>query len=250
MIDLATLKPTKQPLPPRVVLYGPLKIGKSTWGSQAPGAIFQPVEEGIDNIEVVALPVARTYTEVLDGITALYEQDHKFRTYVLDTLDWLEPVIWAQACQDHDKAGIEEFGYGKGYVEALDYWRTFLGGLDALRRTKGMNVVLLAHNEIKRYDNPETEPYDRHSIKLHKAANALVSEWADCVLFANYKVFTTKTDVGFKKTKTRALDSAERLLYTTEKPAYIAGNRYGLPDSLPMTWQAFEAALKAAGVPV
>lgn len=249
MIDLSTITPQKHPLPPRIILYGPLKIGKSTWASQAPGVIFQPVEQGIDNIEVSSLPVVKHYGDLLDGITALYEQKHDFKTYVLDTVDWLEPIIWAKVCDGKEEEEIEDFGYGKGYIYALTYWRQFLSGMDVLREQRGMTIVLLAHNQIQRYDNPETEPYDRHTIKLHKSANALMGEWSDAVLFANHKVFTTKTDVGFNKKVTRALETSNRVVYTTERPAFVAGNRYGLPEELPMKWSAFEQALNEEPIP-
>jgi hypothetical protein len=33
-----------------------------------------------------------------------------------------------------------------------------------------MTIICLAHAEIKRFDAPDTEAYDRYQIKLHKRA--------------------------------------------------------------------------------
>jgi hypothetical protein len=107
-----------------------------------------------------------------------------------------------------------------------------------------MGVILIAHSEIKRFDSPETEPYDRYQVKLHARASALVQEHVDAVLFANYRVSTLKTDVGFKKSVTRAVGGGERLLHTAERPAFLAKNRFGLPETLPLDWAAL-----AAGIP-
>jgi hypothetical protein len=106
-----------------------------------------------------------------------------------------------------------------------------------------MCVILLAHCQIKRFDSPETEPYDRYQPKLQERANAILREWVDALLFANYKTIVKKDDVGFNKTSNRGISSGERLLYTAERPAYMAKNRYGLPESLPMSWESFAQAI-------
>ena len=63
------------------------------------------------------------------------------------------------------------------------------------------------------------------------------------MLFANDRISTVKSDVTFNKKVTRALGSGERVLYTEERPAFLAKNRYSLPDVLPLDWQAFATAM-------
>jgi hypothetical protein len=106
-----------------------------------------------------------------------------------------------------------------------------------------MICILIAHTEIKRFDSPEVEPYDRYQPKLQTRSSALVREWSDAVLFANYRTIVKKDDVGFNKTNNRGVSTGERLLYTAEKPAYMAKNRYGLPESIALSWEAFESAI-------
>ena len=112
-----------------------------------------------------------------------------------------------------------------------------------------MTVIQIAHTDIKRFDSPEHEPYDRYVIKLHARAAALLQEHSDVVLFANYRISTVKSDIGFNKKVTRALGSGERVLYTAERPAFLAKNRYSLPDSLPLSWAAFAEAMPHFTVP-
>lgn len=106
-----------------------------------------------------------------------------------------------------------------------------------------MVCILIAHTEIKRFDSPETEPYDRYQPKLQTRSSALVREWCDAVLFANYRTIVKKDDVGFNKTVSRGISTGERLLFTSERPAYMAKNRYNLPESLALSWSAFETAI-------
>jgi hypothetical protein len=108
-----------------------------------------------------------------------------------------------------------------------------------------MVVILLAHTTIKRFDSPEVEPYDRYQPKLQERSSAVIREWADALLFANYKVMVKKDDVGFNKTTNRGFTTGERLLFTNERPAYMAKNRYALPDSIPLSWDAFESSIGA-----
>ena len=129
-------------------------------------------------------------------------------------------------------------------ISALDTWRSFLDGVNALRDERGMGVILIAHAEIKRFDSPETEPYDRYQPKLHRSASALVQEHVDAVLFANYRVSTLKSDVGFNKKVVRGVSGGDRLLHTAERPAFLAKNRFGLAETLPLSWPDL-----AAGIP-
>ena len=40
-----------------------------------------------------------------------------------------------------------------------------------------------------------------------------------------------------------ALGKGERVIHTAERPAFLAKNRYDLPETLPLDWQAFAAAM-------
>lgn len=225
---------------PRVMIYGPHGLGKTTFGAGAPNPIFILTEDGLGRLEVDHFPLATSYQDVIDAIGTLYNEEHNFGTVVIDSLDWLDNLVWQDINSKHD---AKELAYGKGAVIAADYWRNILDGLSALRDDKGMAIVLIAHTEIKRFDSPETEPYDRYRPKLQDRSSALIQEWCDGVFFCNYRVVTKETEVGFNKEVRRGITTGERLMYTTEKPAYLAKNRYGLPDQLPLSWEAFQTAI-------
>jgi hypothetical protein len=245
-INLSSLSRNPVLAPPRVVMHGPHGIGKTTFGASAPGAVLLPTEDGIGKLTVDHFPTLKTYDQVIEAIGALYQEEHTFQSVVVDSLDWLEPLIWARVCQEHGIKNLEDIAYGKGFNYALDRWREFLDGLNALRADRAMAVILLAHSEVKRYDAPDTEPYDRYQIKLHRTAAALVEEWADAIFFANWKVFVQKSEVGFNKKVARGVSTGERVMHTEERPAWKAKNRYSLPPEMPLAWAAFQAALNPA----
>jgi hypothetical protein len=242
-ISLASLRKSTALQPPRILMHGVAGIGKSTFAAKADSPVFITTEDGLGKLQVPHFPLATSYTDVAEALEALRTEDHDYRTVVIDSVDWLEPLIWAEACKRNNWPTIEFPGFGKGYAEAVNIWREYIDKLNALRDEKGMAVLQIAHTDIKRFDSPEHEPYDRYVIKLQTRASALLQEHSDVVLFANYEISVTKSDVGFNKKVTRALGSGARVMHTEERPAFLAKNRYGLPDTLPLEWSAFVAAM-------
>jgi hypothetical protein len=234
----------RRPMPRRVMLYGTHGIGKSTFGAMAEAPIFIPTEDGVGDIDCESFPLAQSLGQVMAALESLYTSDHGYKTVVIDSLDWLERLIWAEVCADKGVESIEDIGYAKGYTFAIDKWRAVLGALDALRSDRGMAVILIAHSKIEKFENPETEPYDRYSPRLHKLASALVQEWSDEVLFATYRVLTRKVDEGFNKAKHQGLGTGERIVRTTERPAHVAKNRIGLPEEFPLDYRVFAALIR------
>lgn len=246
-ISLSSLNRIDGPKPPRIVLYGPHGVGKNTFAASAPKPVLINLEDGHPHDQPIdAFPKAQSFAEVMEAFGALYTEEHEFETLIVDSLDWLEPLVWAEACRRNNWPDIETPGYGKGYLAALDVWREYLDAINGLRNDKGMAVIQTAHAQITRFDSPETDPYDRYGIKLQKRASELLQEHADMVLFANYKVSTTKTDAGFNKKVTRGIGAGQRTLYTEERPAFLAKNRHRLPPELSLDWSALTAAMAGA----
>lgn len=245
-IDLKSLRKGRHDAPLRMLVYGEHGMGKTTFGSMAPNPVFIPTEDGLTAIDTTAFPLAKSYQDVLDAMAALYTEKHDHKTVVLDSLDWLEALIWAHVAKEAGHENIEDFGYGKGYVYAADRFREVLSGLDALRSERGMACILTAHSQVKRFDDPASEPYDRYMLKLHAKAGDIVQEWADIVGFAAQEMIVKKEDVGFNKKVSRGVAIGGHVLHLKRTPAYDAKTRFPLPDVVPLEWPAFAAALAAA----
>lgn len=240
--------------PPRLLTYGVEGIGKSTFGASAPAPVFIQTEDGLGEIDAAKFPLAGSYEDVLQALDELLAEDHAFETVVIDSLDWLERLVWDKTCREANAASIERVdgGFGKGYTHALKYWREVVGKIDALRDRRGMASILLAHAKVERFEDPEASAYDRYAPRLHKLAAALVCEWADAVLFATRKFRTTTEDGGFNRKRAVAhavgRGGGDRVLRCVGGPACVAKNRFGIVDDLPLSWPAFVAAM-CANVP-
>lgn len=226
----------------------------STFGSGAPGAIFIPTEDGLGEIDCHRFPLCRSLSEVMACLNAMRREEHSYQTLVIDSLDWLERLIFDEVCREYGVRSIEKAdgGYARGYVHALTHWRKILTELDGIRNERNMAIILLAHAKIEKFEDPESSAYDRYSPRLHKHATSLISEWVDAVLFATKRFRVQKENAGFNGERAIAApigaDGGERYLRTIGSPACVAKNRYSLPGEIPLSWEAFIAALNAAPV--
>jgi hypothetical protein len=134
---LSTISRGKRPRHIFALLYGTDGVGKSAVCSHAPNPIFVGAEKGTEQLDVARFPQTETIAELLDQLRALQTEKHEFNTVVLDSLDWIEPLIWRAVCEEGKVESIEQYagGYGKGYVRALDLWRVLLKELAILNRT-------------------------------------------------------------------------------------------------------------------
>lgn len=241
--DLSSIQRGKSIKAPRLFVYATHGIGKSTFAAAAPKPIFICTEDGLGNIDTASFPLAGSSADVLGALESLYTQEHDFQTVVLDSADWYEQILQREIDSNHKPA---ELAYGKGAAILATRWKELLDGLNALRNDKGMAIILIGHCEIKRFDSPEMDSYDRYQPKLAARSSALLQEWADAVLFANYKTMVRKEDVGFNKSVSKGITTGQRVIHTAETPAFLAKNRYSLPAELPLDWNAFSAAMQAA----
>lgn len=246
--------------PPRIILLGVEKIGKSTFAAGSDRPIFIPIkgEEGIDSISVPQFPTCRTVQDIEQCFTVLYNDKHDYGTAVIDSASALEPLIWADVCKTQGNVdSIEKVGggYAKGYSEAIYYWRRITEALDALRNERNMASILIGHVNVRRFDDPCAGGYDQYHFDIQdgkscSAVNTLF-RWADVILFCNTKVVAKEVAKDFGKVKSLGIDisGGQRFLYTQKQPSHPGGGRgvFGqLPYELPLNWNNFMDAVSAA----
>lgn len=232
-----TIKRGAAAQPPRLIVYGTEGIGKTTLGAGFPAPIFIQTEDGLGRLDADTFGLCQSWQDVKDCLAAvLAEPQGAHRTLVVDSLDWLEKLIWRDTCEQGGKQNIEDFGFAKGYIYALTRWDEFLTRLDEIRAAKRMAILLLAHHTVASVKNPNGEDYNAFAPRLHNKAAGVVCQWADAIGFAHLRMHV---DTAKKKAIGLGEDAnGDRVATWIGSPGLTAKNRFGMPQELPLSFEA------------
>ena len=232
----------------RIFGFGGEKVGKSTWASGAPGAVFLSPENGTPHLDVERLPVPETWDDTFEVLGLVESAGDRWKTVVIDPVNWLEELAWARVVGGPGKGPTNETrneiekhggGYMKGYEAAVSHWRTLLSYLEKNHYNQGRNVIFLAHAEVKNFKDPTGMEYMRYSPAMHHKAAGLVKQWVDDVLFFRHEVLAKQ-----EGSKTVAVATGDHVIHTEWSKAWDAGNRSSLPAELPMSWADYWTAVE------
>lgn len=250
---------TKSTKPPRILIHGPPKVGKSSFFSKAPNPVFVQTEDGLNGIDAISFPICKDYNSIVSSLNQLLVEDHDFKSVILDSADWTEKLIFEKICKDSGENIIAraEGGYGNGYILSLNMWREILDMLDLLNRRKRMLVGIICHSSVIRINNPNHDvPYDVISLKLHTPAKGtgssnLLQEWVDMIGYCEFKSYIKesgskkKSDVNPSTARIRSSGNGdERQIFFNGKPQFLAGSRFKIVSPLPLDWNVFEKNLR------
>lgn len=238
-ISIADLRKVKADRPPRILIYGPEKMGKTTLASEFPSPVFVQTEDGASgDLELNSFGLLTSFGDVLDAFQSLATADHGFQTVVVDSLSSLEKLAWREVCARNNVETIEKVGggFGKGYKEADYVWAEFVEAFSYLRNERGLNIVLIGHAKTDRFDDPETQSYSRYELDLHDRAQALLNRDVDAILLikkdVTIKLDGTKSQIKDGAARARGDGGDTRWIYAEGRPAFQAGNRFNMPEKV------------------
>lgn len=241
-----TITKGKQKSAIRLCAYGAEGIGKSTFASKFPEPLFIDIEGGTKQLDVSRFPTPETWHDLLEEIDAIIQEPEVCKTLVIDTADRAETLLTAALLDEGKCDSIEKYGggYGKGYTALQErFQKDLLNRLDKVI-AKGVNVVVLAHAQMRKLESPDEAPYDRWELKVSKKVAPIVKEWADILLFMNYSVKVVE-----ENGRNKAKGVGKRMMHANHRPTYDAKNRYGLPDDMPLDFEPLRAVYEGT-VPI
>ena len=240
----------KKPGPRKLLLYASHGVGKSTFASQAPNPVFLDIEEGTRDLDIARWDEPITsYTQFVGILHYFRTQEHDFQTLVIDTIDWLEKLIFKDIAQAAGVSSLADIDFGKGFPRAIPKWETVLGTLDLIQHERRMGIVLLGHARLERVANPEGTTYDRYAPDLwtnsrNEGVGNMVQEWCSEVFFARKKKLVRTEGKGFNE-RGIAMGSEEREILTSDSAFASAKNRLSMPATVPMAWSEYHKYILA-----
>lgn len=242
--------------PPILTIFGDGGIGKTTFCANAPNPIFIFTEKSLGMLDVprftfadedgIKRYIASTFEEVMISLSQLFGE-HNFNTVVIDSLDWLEPLIENYLLRQRPTTekgrpvrNIKDYGYNTGANFVMEYWQEYFDMIRDLQKKKNMMVIQTAHRAVVKMQPPDSDAYTAYNIKLEGKAREKIIEGSDAVLYTSTKLGLAKEDLGFNQTRNRAVGAGDRYIYTQERPAHEGKNKYKLPYEIPVrdeNWQ-------------
>tara|TARA_Y100001973_G_C5171840_1_gene319543 strand:+ start:564 stop:1367 length:804 start_codon:yes stop_codon:yes gene_type:complete len=237
--------------PIRALIHGHPGTGKTTFAVGSPKPIFIDTEGGLGLLSADAFPAPQSFDEVMDQVLELTNEDHDYRTLVIDAVDGIEPMLFEKVCADGGKSAIADFGFNKGYVQADALWVEFFKRLDNLRTAKAMNIMLLSHSQAAHYDDPTVGTYVRWEPNLHKRTVPLLTKWSDLIAFMDMeRIALDKGEPDKNRSVRTTRTTGSRFLHVEGDGSFIAKNRFGLSGAIPIPaengWSVLAEQLKAA----
>jgi hypothetical protein len=233
----------RKPRPRRMLFYGENGVGKSSFAAQWPSPLFLNLEDGIGDLEVDSTDVIRSVSEFYGILTQLHETPYE--TIVVDTIDWLEKLIFNEVATKQGKEVVEDIGFGRGYQSVDKQWQLILAGL-TYTWNQGKHIVFTCHESIQKFTNPEGDSFNYWRPSLHATGSGCITEWCDEVFFLRFRESTVQIKDGTNK-RSLGVGGKERYICTTKTAAYEAKNRLGLPDEIAPNFDAIKGYLPPIG---
>jgi hypothetical protein len=239
-VSFENLHRKKMDKPPRILISGRPKIGKTTLASEFPNPVFLQTEDGENEVEISTFGEINSYEEYYNLLADLYHKDHDFKTVVTDTATALEKLIFDKVVRDNPTTekgkpvkSIEDYGYGKGYILAEHYWRELMEGWQALRRDRGMFIVLLAHETVETHRPPDGEPFNRYSIALNSRAREYLIGEFDVILHLSTPRHVKETEDARGRDHKYATGSSQVIMNADNgSPSNVGGSRITMPATI------------------
>lgn len=217
----------KQEKKVKVLVYGVPKIGKTELCSKISGCIIADCEDGSFHVDAHKVRIG-DYSQLREFFKWIVTKP-EYPTVIIDSITAVEKFLADEICKEHGWDNLEAPGYGKGYQILKKGWQKLVAGLDFLNNS-GKHVVLTGHAKSRTFADPIIDSYDRWEVDLHKDSLAYLNSKMDAILFYKWKTVakSRKKDDNAQI----AQSNGDREMYTQERPAFLAGNRFNLPFQL------------------
>jgi hypothetical protein len=246
MIDLKSLAKPSADRPIIATIFGEGGMGKTTLAAMFPAPVFIRTEDGSASLtghdEVFLFPVAESVADVMEQIQSLAEQEHPFKTVVIDSVTQFEKIAIREILNEEPNPKAKNMaaalgGYGKAYLALDRIHQELREACGYLAAQCDMNVIFICHAALEELDLPDLDKFSRHAMALHKNRQVDCSHHyssnVDLVGFIRLETFTRGSEDGKKK---RAISNGAREIICFPVASNVSKNRFNITEPLAFTF--------------
>jgi AAA domain len=219
-----------------VTIIGEAGLGKTSLAATFPKPIFIRAEDGLQAIQEEsrpdAFPLIATVDNLWEQCKALLQEDHDYKTLVIDSVTALERLFISHVVDSDPKrpASINQAlgGYGAGLAAVATMHQRLRKVCGMLNERKNMNIVFIAHADLETVELPDADAYNRYSLRLGKKSTAPYTDDVDVCGFLKLQSFV-KGGEGERK---KAISDGSRLLICHAQASCVSKNRYGIEEEI------------------
>jgi len=222
--------------PPIITICGDAGTGKSSLAATFPSPVFIRVEDGVGRIHSAVpmpdtFPVIRTEEDLHEQLVWVLNEEHSYKTLVIDSVSALESVFTEAILKQDGRAKTLSTalgGYGAGYAALASRHRGIRKMCGLISERRGMAVVFISHADLETMRLPDTDDYSRYSLRLNSKSLPAYVDDVDLVGFVRL-VSALRGDEGDRK---KVVSNGDRELICFATAASVSKNGYGITEPL------------------
>ncbi len=230
------------------LIYGPNKVGKTTFVTSFPQHVLLDLEKGSNAVySANRVQGFESLAHVQDTVNDLLNTPHDYKVLGVDSVEALEGLIFDHLCAESKVTSIEDVGggFGKGFVKSREIMRQLMGQFRQLCDKRGVEVFLIGHSQTKDQNDPITNStYTKYLLRTNDKMASIIKDLADNIIFVSRRMLPAKKDA-----KEIVVSDNKTYAYTQWRVGFDAGNRINLPFEFELSYDNWMLA-KEAGRPV
>lgn len=222
--------------------FGEHGSGKTSLAAEFPNPVFIRTEDGTSGLAgrdgILESDLCTSTKEVFDLLTWLANEQHQFKTIVIDTVTALDEIIKREIVEEDGSETIEKAhgGFGKAYAAVAAKHGEVWDWCYQICKKKGINVIFLAHAKLIKQKSADTDEYFKFSIQMNEQSSINYTNKPELVAFIKQKFFLKSEDPPapgkVTRTKKAGNPTEGRLINCDFNPHHVGKNRLDIEGDL------------------